>query len=100
MGNLVKGGGSLSIALQASRRNNHNKTRTSFLRVGSVGTNEATATFQKSIGFNHVIFQTNDSRSSGFSKAANTLAAPLERKGQQSSSLWSQAVTGRFQKTR
>lgn len=109
-------GGSLAIALQASRRN---KTRTSFLRSGSTGTKEGTASFQKSIAFTHVVFQATNSRSSvpsnpssnpvssnlgGPSHQAKRLGgflglnAAAAKKPRKADTLWSKAIVGGFQK--
>jgi len=110
-------GGSLAIALQASRRP---KARTNFMRGSSTGTQDPAASLQKrekSIAFNHVVFHSTDSQLSksnmsnsnsawGRTGASAPAAAtsksrrnPLASKSR-SSSLWSKAVDTGFQKRR
>jgi len=106
-------GGCLARALAASQRP---KQRTSFLRSGSSAgsNNESTASFQKSIAFSHVVFQSADSRSNlsnpsmtkngprrpaapgrcGGAAGKTATSPPSSR----SASLWSKAVG--FQKSR
>jgi hypothetical protein len=96
---LIQKGGSLALALKASRSN---KMRTSFVREGSVGNTShvASTSFQKCIAFNHVVFHSVDSRS-GFSKS-NSLnrneneslmnAAKTGANNKRSASLFSKSV--------
>jgi hypothetical protein len=89
-------GSSLAIALQASK---HKQNRTSFLRGSSSGSSEATASFQRSVGFKHVIFQSNSSRASTRGSKSQPPSLPgIRRAGLPgSSSLWSNVSRG-FQK--
>jgi hypothetical protein len=117
-GSFLSTGGSLAIALQANR---HTKSRTSFMRGSSTGTQDTTASLQKSIAFNHVVFHaTGDSQvsksnglsnsnsafgrgsaSAGAATTSNSSRArhPLPGK-QRSKSLWSKAVVAGFQRRR
>jgi hypothetical protein len=92
-------GSSLAIALQASRRK---PSRASFLRDTTAGSVETTASsFQRTVGFKHVIFQSSSSRTS--SMGANTQSQSSFQPGtipsglSRSSSLWSNVSRG-FQK--
>jgi hypothetical protein len=117
-GSFLSTGGSLAIALQANR---HTKGRTSFMRGSSAGTQDATASLQKSIAFNHVVFHaTGESQASKSNTLSNSNSAfgrgnasagaattsnssrarhPLPSKPR-SKSLWSKAVVAGFQRRR
>jgi len=113
-GSFLKGG-SLALALQANT-SSCSKQRTSFLRTSSTGTsNESTASFQKSIAFNHVVFKSADNRSNlsngssnkqsrAPSVATHGLTAGIGHNNNRSgpsASLWSKVIaTGGFHKTR
>jgi hypothetical protein len=87
-------GSSLAIALEASK---HKQNRTSFLRGSSTSSSETTASFQRSVGFKHVIFQSTISRAS--SRGAKSQQPPslpgVRRAGLPgSASLWSSVSRG------
>jgi hypothetical protein len=101
-------GGSLAIALKASRRS---KARTCFFRSGSGGCIDTQASVQKSVAVtvNHVVFHASESSQHSKGNAANTFRQPPGASGRfgapsksnsSSASLWSNAVVAGFQKQR
>jgi hypothetical protein len=81
---LLHKGGSLAIALQASRRSSSSTTRTSFVRSTTTGSGstEASSSFQKCIAFNHVVFHTStNSNSRSQMSAKHSKGAATSRLG-------------------
>jgi hypothetical protein len=102
---LLHKGGSLAIALQASRRSSSTtSTRTSFVRSSTTtgsGSTEASSSFQKCIAFNHVVFHasTNSNSRSQMSKhsksATSRLGAATSRPSSVSAGMASAASTNK-----